>query len=416
MDLSELFRQHPGYTLLSKPKLLQSLKSKGIKVPIKEVDEYYRSKELHEIYTPVKRKSIKFFKVAARPYSFQIDVVIMGGSGRKVLMLVDITSKKLFAYPLKSGSMEHVMDAYKVFVEKDAGHNVASVSGDAFFSARQFKEYNASKAIQINTTIAKADHSTRVGDKLAVINRCVRTCKKLYQKFLMEHPSIPWKDAMRDVVILYNDTSHSTLEGRIPDQVYEDITFCINLYEKARKHNKEMRLQAMQKFEKGTRVRLLVSKSAFNKEHPPYSREVYKVDSMEGYKFKVMDEHSRVLNRKYAPYEMIITNVDENNGDRAFTRTTSRTKKDRKRVQALVSVSKEGIARNAHQAKKIIKRGSKVDVKVAAKSRAIAKGPVKRKPYYEVTTCQAHAYCLRDKTSNGKNKEWWKVNEGLRKK
>lgn len=96
------------------------------------------------------------------------------------------------------------------------------------------------------------------GDRLAVINRCVRTCKKLYQKFVMEHPSIQWKDALHDVVNLYNNTSHSSLQGRLPDQAYQDITLCIRLYEKARKHNKEVRLQAMRKFEKGTRLRLLV--------------------------------------------------------------------------------------------------------------------------------------------------------------
>jgi len=76
-------------------------------------------------------------------------------------------------------------------------------------------------------------------------------------------------------VALYNDTSHSSLKGKNADQANEDIRFCIDLYEKARKHNKEVRLQAVRKFEKGTRVRLLVSKHSFMKEQPPYSREIY---------------------------------------------------------------------------------------------------------------------------------------------
>jgi len=50
----------------------------------------------------------------------------------------------------------------------------------------------------------------------------------------MEHPNIPWKDALRNVVAWYNDTSHSSLKGKNPDQAYEDIRFCIDLYEKAR--------------------------------------------------------------------------------------------------------------------------------------------------------------------------------------
>lgn len=131
-----------------------------------------------------------------------------------------------------------------------------------------------------------------------------------------------------------------------------------------------------------------------------------------------MDVHGRVLERRYASYEMIKSHVDKNAimGDRAYSRHVSRTAKNRKRVQARVSVSK-GIARNSQQAKKMVQRGAKVDVKVVAKSRAIAKGPVKRKPYYEKkSTSQARGYCLKDKTGSGKKQEWWKLSGRLRKK
>ena len=116
MNLNSALCQNPGY------KLLQTLKSKGIKVSIEQVNEYYKTKELHEMYTPVNRRSVNFLEIAARPYSFQIDIVVMAESCRKALMVVDITSKKLFAYPLQSGFMDHVMNAYNRFVEKDAGH------------------------------------------------------------------------------------------------------------------------------------------------------------------------------------------------------------------------------------------------------------------------------------------------------
>ena len=53
MNLNVVLCQNPGYKVLSEHKLLQTLKSKGTKVSIKELNEYYKTKELHEMYTPV---------------------------------------------------------------------------------------------------------------------------------------------------------------------------------------------------------------------------------------------------------------------------------------------------------------------------------------------------------------------------
>jgi len=118
------------------------------------------------------------------------------------------------------------------------------------------------------------------------------------------------------------------------------------------------------------------------KEQPPYSTEIYKVDSMEGYKFKVLNEKGGLVERRYAPYEMILTNVDERRIEDASKSTVSTRKKNKKRAQALASASKEDIARDLRQAKRMVTNACKVDMKLAVKNRMIVKGPVKRKPYF----------------------------------
>jgi len=53
---------------------------------------------------------------------------------------------------------------------------------------------------------------------------------------------------------------------------------------------------------------------------------------MEGYKFKVLDEKGRLVERRFAPYEMMMTNVDERRIEDASKSTVSinNTKEKRK--------------------------------------------------------------------------------------
>ena len=68
--------------------------------------------------------------------------------------------------------MADVFTLYKTFVEQTCPH-ILSVSGDDFFSAKAFVEYNREKKIQLFTSVAKDNHAACGGNKLGIIDRLV---------------------------------------------------------------------------------------------------------------------------------------------------------------------------------------------------------------------------------------------------
>lgn len=102
----------------------------------------------------------------------------------KFLIVVDILSRKVFAYVLASGTMKDVLVAYKDFL-KDCGFIPMAVSGDAFFDHNEFKDLNESKNTKVYTSVSKDTHMNGKykGNKLGIVDSAVKTIKN----YLTEH-------------------------------------------------------------------------------------------------------------------------------------------------------------------------------------------------------------------------------------
>jgi len=194
--LNQILEQNPAWRILSKSKLIATLKANKILFSHSELDEYYKKSTLNQIFKrprPVK----EHFRINALPLSFQIDIVklVQYKSANKgtdqVLLLVDILSRKAFAYILPSGTMADVLELYKTFVKQKCPH-IFSVSGDDFFSAKAFVEYNEEKKIKLFTSVAKDNHAACGGNKLGIIDRLVRTLKSLIEKRAMANDNPVW--------------------------------------------------------------------------------------------------------------------------------------------------------------------------------------------------------------------------------
>ena len=140
MALSDILDENPSYQLLGKDKLKKKLANSGISKA--EIDQWYSSREINQIYA--KPEKIKSYKINGPPNSFQLDLVLLptyqkSNKGiREFLMLIDILSRKIWAYPLKNGKMETVMQEYKNFVSSVGKDKLMSVEGDDFFSSSSF--------------------------------------------------------------------------------------------------------------------------------------------------------------------------------------------------------------------------------------------------------------------------------------
>ena len=169
--MQKLLKENPKLSLLSKTKLYSIASEHDITK--KEVDEYFESKEIYQIYKPRTKKTK--LVITAPPYSFQIDIIILpkykhsNNGVTRFLLLVDILSRKAYAYILKTGKMDEVIDKYLDFI-KNVEEPLNSIAGDDFFNNKKFIEVNKELMINLYTDVSKDDHLVRGSDKLRILD------------------------------------------------------------------------------------------------------------------------------------------------------------------------------------------------------------------------------------------------------
>lgn len=177
-EIKDVVAANPGCKILGRTKFALLMKKEGFKRA--EALKYYDSREINQVIKkPMAAKVAQrtMFKINARPYSFQIDLAMMpqyeSSNNGKVsfLLIIEILSRKAFAYALRNSTMAQVLESYQKFVTKDSGHTVLQVAGDDFFSNKAFTDFNKEHKIQVTTSVAKNDHikGSGFGDRVGII-------------------------------------------------------------------------------------------------------------------------------------------------------------------------------------------------------------------------------------------------------
>ena len=302
--MQKLLKENPKLSLLSKTKLYSIAREHDITK--KEVDAYFESKEIYQIYKPRTKKTK--LVITAPPYSFQIDIIILpkykhsNNGVTRFLLLVDILSRKAYAYILKTGKMDEVIDKYLDFI-KNVEEPLNSIAGDDFFNNKKFIEVNKELMINLYTDVSKDDHLVRGSDKLGILDRCVRTLKKLIEKYMLTNKTTRWTSFLDKIIDLYNDTPNNGIKNKTPNEVFDDHDYMMGLYENQSKKNRKT-------FKKvdinvGDTVRIARGKTKFDKETYTFSTELYKVKMIDGYRFVLVDENGDEVKRKYKADELL---------------------------------------------------------------------------------------------------------------
>ena len=312
--MQALIGENPDLALLSARELYPIAGLRGI--GRKEVDAYLRDQELTQVFRARRRykPGRDGLKITAELHSYMIDVVKMesrkypkaANSGISMfLLLVEITSRKAFAYPLRNNRMPTIIEVYERFLKdvEDAGGVVNGVQGDDEFSAAEFVRLNRERRIGLRTDVAKDDHITGFSNKLGTIDRLTRTLKRLMDKRRARTGSSRWVDALDAIVRLYNGKVHTSLKGNTPDEVFDDEDFMRGLHEGRRRHNERV----AERFDVrvGDTVRAMLGRERFDKESANWSRQLYTVASQEGYRFRLTDEDGNAIARLYKPGELL---------------------------------------------------------------------------------------------------------------
>lgn len=397
--LDDVLSQNPNLRLLSKQKLIQYLKAKGVKVAIDEINQHFKADELQQIHGVKKRKKDRLrIEIAAMPYSFQIDVIHMPKYVRenkginKFLLLVEIQSRRAFAYPLKSGYMKDVMDVYGRFV-CSLDVNIRSVSGDAFFSVKRFVSENAKEGIRVYTDVAKNDHINKLGDKLGIIDRLTRTLKLLISKKVLETGNKRWTTYLNEIIDLYNNTPHASLNNKTPRQMFDEYDVMVQNYRNVIVSNRTT-FERHVKLKVGDRVRKMEGKGLCEKEKPLFSQDIYTITARIGYRFELQDGDGHLLDRLFRPDEL-------KNVPCATRRIPQRHEAVRNEevVRRSERLRKEGVYTTLEQAIKAVEKANKNNKPPSAHVRK------QRKPkseWWKSTVKTA------EKRTRKKPSEWWK--------
>ena len=323
--LKSLLDANPTFKLLSKEKLRLAIRTHHptlyAQIPLATYHEYFAKDELHQMHAPVpKRKTLVYQRINSVPYGFQID--IMFHKQQKALLLIDILSRKLFAYELSNATMATILEAYKAFVEHDAIKTmdpkadpdferfVRCVTGDDQFTAKAFQDYNKEKDITVYTTVSKSNHynSKVSGSSLGILDRATKTLKALIQKYELKAPNAPFSKTLDECLALYNNNVHRSLYKKTPNQAYGDIAFCKALQKEYNDHNRKV--QEQQTLSKGTKVRLIRQEATFAKDKAHYTRLVYTVVRREtGGKYRLKDENGLEVGRLFGFHEMMVIDM-----------------------------------------------------------------------------------------------------------
>ena len=309
-----------------------NLAKQKLKASTKEINEFLKNQEINQ----VNKKATKHtnLKITAPPRTYQLDIMYypIGESFKNVLLIVDIQSRKAWAYVISSTSGENILNAYKKFEsEVDI---INAIEGDNQFSFKAFQEYNKEKNIRLDTSIAKDEHISAHGNKLGILDRLVRTLKDMIEKYRsVVSKQTSFSEVVDKVINTYNNQPHRTIKST-PNEMFNDVSKQIFDNHKDKEDNRiELKKNNVNI---GAEARILESKGKLEKGSQKYSLDLYKLVEREGNRFIVQDSDGDKLRRKLKPSEIQVVKQVDNKIDRNIIKEQAAEKKQRQIINKLV--------------------------------------------------------------------------------
>lgn len=301
-------------------------KNEQEKISKQDIKEFYDTQEINQLNRKVQVKKSKFFRIVAPNLSFQMDMFYVPWALKSeseadkkkyhiFMLFVDILSRKAWVYTIPDRTTDSKLTIYSLFksdlkndIEKLGPNEYQQTLPANISTDNEFKDIQKSieaDGVRTNMQISKEDHITG-GDRLGIIDRLVRTLKNMLMRYVFTHRHYSIPEVMKKLIQNYNNTSHVSLDGLTPNEIFSNRKKRKILWNEARQHNDI--IKKSNTFSIGDRVRIYKEGNDFMKEKPRFSNEIYTIVGMKGYKFNVSNgEHE--LQRKLKTNEMI--KVDE---------------------------------------------------------------------------------------------------------
>lgn len=273
-----------GYPSLSKFWLI--VKRDLPTVSFKEVKKFIDEQAIGEIYKKSAKKRNGMILSLSPDEIYQIDLIDMSKFARFnegynwIAIIVDVFSRKMWAYPLKRKESDEAYKELKPFFDSHECNEVMTDDGGEWKG--KFGGMLEKKGIHHDSINTKVDGHKALG----VVDRAIRTIKGVIYKSFTVSQNAKWIGKIKAYVEAYNDTPHSFLKGT-PNDVYEKPSpeYVGRLLEMRAKYVEAPVVKA------GDKVRIL-EKGVFKRGFTGgYSKEVFVVKNVS--KFNVVLEDGR---------------------------------------------------------------------------------------------------------------------------
>lgn len=258
----------------SAPSLHKILKKEGYSIiSLKDVQEWMKIQAPHQILAP-SNKEITYPPIGGPDGTFQLDLMFTNDVKRHndgfkvILVIIEVTSRKFYAYPSKSKKSIFINELFKQFL-KEIDYNIVNITSD-----------NGGEFINDELELINEKHNinhyfAEVGDhhKLGKIDRMVRTIRGKIKLYMTSHNTLRYIDVLPDLVENYNNTVHSSTNMKPNEVTPSNADDIRNMTQK----RKEKAIRFINKFKIGQKCRLLKKKSKFAKGTDYYTKSIYTI-------------------------------------------------------------------------------------------------------------------------------------------
>ena len=274
MDIKKYYEK---YNFPNKNKFRSILKKEGVSISTKDLDSFLKKQEVNQIYNePVKlRGHTVSFEYLDR---IEMDILNMENYATQnkgyayILLIIDIFTRKAWAYLMKKRDEENVKRVLEEFVNKYHPHIIISDNEKSFLS-KDTQEFLGKKHIK-HITAEPTDHKA-----LGVIDRVSKTIKIILTKHMHNKHTTKYYTFLPEIIANYNSTPHTSLFGLSPDEAAEpknfNLLFNYNLQKGAKNTTHA------QQFEVGDTIRIRNRKGVFERAYDKKYSDIRKIVSID---------------------------------------------------------------------------------------------------------------------------------------
>ena len=298
---------------------------------IADVKDFVEKQAVYQVaHKPKRKKHMSIPIVSHTENSFQGDLMFLTqykkhNSGYHIiLVLVDVSSRYLFAYPLKDKGLTSVKRAFEQWFE-----DVKEISGlpprklvsdqEASFNSKEMKKWFQLKGINYNS-YPSGQHRVRLCDNI------IRTIRTKVMKYFISYETLRWidEDGSRNVIQgvarRYNNKPHIKFLGEYsPKEIYTNPELQNDFRQMTIRERKYILKQISDNLKPGDLVRIQLPKKLFRKTTGVnFSSQTYTVIEVRNTNVTIMDQtgeeqkiHKKYLMKVHPNIERKVDTVEE---------------------------------------------------------------------------------------------------------